>query len=499
MIRTETRAAARPPREAPVPDRIDLEARAKKLRPLWFTSAKDMVQDILHRPEPIPAHRLAPTPSGAEPVLGHLRAGVTDTLASFLRWRAEVGDVARLQMGTVTAHLIADPALVREILKDRHREFCKPIQGRTNLSRVVGNGLLVSEGDFWLRQRRIAQPAFHRRRIAGFGASMSTAATELGDEWARRGDEPFDVAHDMMKITLRIVQETLLGTEPSEDADRIGESVSYVIGAINSRFRRFITPPETWPTPANRRFNEHLGVLDDAVGSIIAKRRRDGADGDDLLSMLLRTEDEETGERMDDRQLRDEVMTIFLAGHETTANALSWTFYLLGKHPEVARRLRAELDDVLGGRAPTADDYRALPYTKMVFQEAMRLYPPAWIMARAPRRELELGGYVMEAGSRLFISPWVVHRNPRVWADPEGFDPERFRDPKAIDPFAYFPFGGGRRFCIGQGFAMMEGVLILASLCQRFRLELVGGHPVEPEALVTLRPKHGVKVIARPA
>ena len=498
MISTQSTSSERARRRpTPSPDRIDLEARERALRPLWVESARELVDRWLNKDERIPASKLAPMPAGDDPILGHMRGAVDDPLRSFLRWREEVGDIARARLGGIVVHMISSPALVREVLKDRHREFVKPIQGRRNLSRILGNGLLVSEGEFWLRQRRIMQPAFHKKRISGFGERMVQAAEDLGDEWATR-DEPFDVSHDMMRITLRIVQETLLGTTASSDADQVGESVSYVISAMNQRFRRVVMPPENWPTPANRRFAKHREVLDAAVGSIIRARRASPERGDDLLSMLLDSVDEETGESMTDEQLRDEVMTIFLAGHETTANALSWTFYLLGKHPEVARRLREELSEVLGGRTPTTEDYPNLKYTRMVFCESMRLYPPAWIMARAPREDVELGGYTIEAGSRIFIPPWVVHRNPNVWPDPEGFDPERFRDPKAIDPFAFFPFGGGRRMCIGQGFAMLEGVLLLASLTQRFRLELVPGHPVEPEALVTLRPKHGVKVIARP-
>ncbi len=485
-------------RAAQVPDKIDLDGAEGRFRPFLVESVRDVVQDALHGVRPIPRERRAPEPSGADPILGHLREGVGDPLHAFLRWRAEVGDVARIRLGAVTAHLVSHPDLVREILQGRHREFVKPLYGRRNLSKILGNGLLVSEGEFWLRQRRIAQPAFHKKRIDGFAERMVLAAEELGDEWARR-EEPFDVSRDMMRITLRIVQETLLGTAPAGDSDAIAEAVTYLIGEINRRFRRVVQPPESWPTPANRRFARHRAVLDEAVARILRERRAAGGHGDDLLTMLHETVDEETGERMDDRQLRDEVMTMFLAGHETTANALSWTFYLLGKHPEIARRMREELRGVLGGRPPTADDYGALTYTRMVFHEAMRLYPPAWILARAPRVDAELGGYLVEGGSRLFISPWVVHRHPDVWPDPEGFDPERFRDMKAIDPFAFFPFGGGRRMCIGQGFAMLEGVLLLASLGQRFHLELVPGHPVEPEAMVTLRPRHGVRVVARKA
>ncbi len=484
------------------PDRIDLDQRGL-LRPMWQESAKKFLRQLASgAPAHPPGTQLAPSPREGDRLLGHLREGIGDPLTSFLRWRREVGDVVRVRLAGTTAHLLCHPRLVRAVLQERHREFVKPIQGRENMARMLGNGLLVSEGSFWLRQRRIAQPAFHKRRIDGFGEHIVSAASQLADEWALRArrEEAFDVSNDMMHLTLRVVQETLLGTTSSQNADRIGESVSYVLGEVNRRFTRVIDPPEDWPTPANRRFRAAKAVLDDAVFDIIRQRRRDmdrGEDGGDLLSMLLAARDEDTGEGMDDTQLRDEVMTIFLAGHETTANALSWTFYLLGRHPHVARKLRQELTTVLGDRDPTAADYGRLAYAQQVFREAMRLYPPAWIMARAPLTDVEVDGYVLPAGSRVFLSPWVTHRHPDVWPDPEGFDPDRFADPKAIDRFAFFPFGGGPRLCIGHGFAMMEGVLILATLARRFHLELVPGHTVTPQPLVTLRPREGVQVVAR--
>ncbi|MEC7525678.1 MAG: cytochrome P450 [Myxococcota bacterium] len=480
------------------PDKIDLEERGL-LRPLWQESAKKFLYQLTHgAPAHPPGTRLAPSPTPGDRILGHLREGVGDPLTSFLRWRGEVGDVVRLRLAGTTAHLLCHPRLVRAVLQERHRDFVKPIQGRQNMARMLGNGLLVSEGSFWLRQRRIAQPAFHKRRIDGFGERMVTAASQLADEWALRArrEEAFDVSKDMMHVTLRVVQETLLGAEPTGDGDRIGDSVSYVLGEVNRRFTRVIDPPDDWPTPANRRFQRAKAVLDDAVFDII-RRRRAGEGGEDLLSMLLEARDAETGESMDDEQLRDEVMTIFLAGHETTANALSWTFYLLGRHPHVARRLADELREVLGDRDPTTADYGRLAYTQQVFRESMRLYPPAWIIARAPLEDIELDGYLLPAGSRVFLSPWVTHRHPEIWSDPEGFDPDRFADPKAIDRFAFFPFGGGPRLCIGHGFAMMEGVLILATLARRFHLELVPGHAVTPQPLVTLRPRDGVRVVAR--
>lgn len=487
------------PRRVEPPERLELDVPEPLLPGLGAESALDALHTMITgRPEAPPGATLAPTPSGADPMLGHLREGTRDPLNAFLRWRAECGDVVRLHLAGVTVHLLCHPRHVRLVLQERAKSFFKPMQGRRNLGQVLGNGLLVSEGSFWLRQRRIAQPAFHKKRVDSFGERMVAASLALAAEWDERAEtgRPFDVARDMMRLTLRVVQETLLGTVPSSDSDRIGAAVSELLRETNRKFSRVLNPPSHLPLARNLRFAENLRVLDEAVHRIIAARRASPAE-DELLSMLLEARDEDSGEGMDDRQLRDEVMTIFLAGHETTANALSWTFYLLGRHPAVARKLREELAHVLGDRLPRAEDVPSLRYTRMVLAESMRLYPPAWIVARAPIEDEAIDGFFVPAGTRLLVSPWVTHRHPEVWPDPEGFDPERFADPSAIDRFAHFPFGGGPRVCIGHAFATMESVLVLATLARRFHLELVPGHPVEPEPLVTLRPRHGVLVRAR--
>lgn len=484
------------PKQAERPERLDLDEPPSLLRPLWRESAQGALRTLLTgRPDAPPGARLAPEPDDAEPILGHLRLGRNDPLTSFTRWRGEKGDVVRLRLAGVTAHLLGHPRHARWVLQEGNKHFIKPIQGRRNLADVLGNGLLVSEGSFWLRQRRIAQPAFHKRRIDGFAERMVDAAEALEAEWAERGDARFDVSRDLMRATLRVVEETILGARSIGDADEIRAAVTIALEEVNMRFRRILQVPPKTPVIGNPKYLRALETLDRTVLAIIAERRRRPG-GDDLLSMLLETRDEETGERMDDRQLKDEVMTMFLAGHETTANALSWTYVLLGRHPAVARRMREEIAEVIGDRRPTAEDLKALPYTKAVFQEAMRLYPPAWILARAPIEDTEIDGYFIPSGTRLFISPYVLHRHPDVWPDPEGFDPSRFLGEPEHDRFGYLPFGAGPRLCIGHAFAMMEGVLMLATLSRRFRLELVPGHPIVPEALVTLRPKHGVLVRA---
>jgi len=305
----------------------------------------------------------------------------------------------------------------------------------------------------------------------------------------------------MMRLTLAVVSSTLFGTDVAASADEVREDLATIIGLFPRFSLPFFGLIQKLPIPSNARFNRAVARLDALVYGIIAQRQRDPGDRGDLLSMLLLARDEEGGGRMNERQLRDEVITLLLAGHETTANALTWTWYLLSQNPEADARWREELRRVLGGRAPTADDLPALRYTEMVLAESMRLFPPAWGMGRRALRDLTLGGFTIRKGSVLALSPYIVHRDARLWPDPLRFDPERFTaEAKAERPrFAYFPFGAGARSCIGEPFAWMEGVLLLATIGQRWRLRLLPGHPVEPKALMTLRPRYGMKMVAEPA
>lgn len=437
---------------------------------------------------------LAPSPARSGP-WGHSVDIIKNRLEALNRWQREHGDVVRLQLAHIHAHLVSNPADVALVLHDSNRHYNKQTRGNVLLKLVIGNGLLVSEGSFWLRQRRIAQPAFARRRIEGFARTMVTSAEAMATEWealAKRGD-PVDIADEMMRLTLSVVSSTLFSADVSADARRIGESVSFLIADTNRRIDSAITLPLAVPTKNNRAFRAHRRRLDDVVYGII-RARRTGPRRDDLLSMLLEARDEESGEGMNDTQLRDEVMTMFLAGHETTANLLSWTWHLLSQSPTVSRRLHDELDRVLGGRTPEYDDLESLSFTTQVLKEALRLYPPAWLIARNPLEDRVIGGYHIPAGSLVFLAPWVTHRHPSVWRDPEGFDPDRFAPERAreIPKGAYFPFGGGPRICIGNHFAMMEAQLLLATLAQRFQLESVPGLLPEPEPLITLRPKNGM-------
>lgn len=445
--------------------------------------------------------RKAPSPkeSGA---LGHLGEMQRDQLGVVLRARESCGDVARFRLLVLPAHLLAHPDHIRHVLVDQHRIYDKQTRGFEALRIVLGNGLLTSEGDFWRRQRRIAQPAFHRDRIAGFAERMVRAAEDTVRDWtdiAKRGGT-FDVAADMMRLTLRIAGETLLSTDVTGDAGAVGESVTVLLGEANRRILDPFDVPLSVPTARNRRVAAALSTIESIVFRMIEDRRRMTSERpNDLLTMLMEARDEETGETMTDRQLRDEIITIFLAGHETTANALAWTFYVLSLHPGVAQRVATELSDVLGSRLPEAADMSKLVYTTAVLKESMRLYPPAWMIARRATEDDTIGGYDIPRGSIVFVSPLVTHRHPVFWPNPEGFEPERFLPERASDihRYAYFPFGAGPRICIGQGFAMLEAVLLLATLTQKIRLDLVPGHRVVPQPSITLRPKDGIMV--RPA
>jgi len=433
--------------------------------------------------------------------LGHLRLMQSDQLGFTLRAREACGPIARFRFVVMPAHLLAHPDHVRHVFVDNHRTYDKQTRGFDVLRIVLGNGLLTSEGDFWRRQRRIAQPAFHKDRIAGFAQVMVRASEDTAREWsdvARRG-ATLDVAAEMMRLTLRIAGETLLSTDVTGDAESVGASVSILLHEAGKRILRPVDVPLSWPTARNKLLLGAVHSLDTVVLRMIEERRRSAARPNDLLTMLMDARDEETGEGMTDQQLRDEVLTIFLAGHETTANALAWTFYLLSRHPAVARRLSAELHDVLHGRSPEIADLGNLVYTTAVLKESMRLYPPAWIIGRRAVQDDVIDGYDIPRDSFVFVSPWVTHRDPAFWPNPEGFDPDRFMPERAADlpRHAYFPFGAGPRFCIGQGFAMIEAQLLLATLHQRFHLDLISAHRVIPHPSVTLRPRDGILVRPR--
>ena len=391
-------------------------------------------------------------------------------------------------------YLLSNPDHIEQVLVRDNRNFIKARLTRSELS-ILGNGLLTSDGDFWRRQRRLAQPAFHRERVENYAGTMVSYTQRMLEGW--RYGETRDVHHEMMRLTLEIVAKTLVDADITEDAEGVGEALGAVMSHFsdqgNGVFLRML--PDSVPTPSNLRFRRAQQRLEKFIYAIIEERRRSGRDTGDLLSMLLHARDED-GDSMSDEQLRDEMMTIILAGHETTALALSWTFYLLSKHPEVETKLTAELERVLGGRSPTVEDLPKLTYTDVVVKESMRLYPPAWGIGREALEDCEVGGYHVPAKTQLFISQYVVHRLPHSFENPETFDPDRWTDglEKRLPKYAYFPFGGGPRLCIGQPFAKMEAALLLATIVQNFDLELVSKKYITPQPSITLRPKEGVKM-----
>ncbi len=435
------------------------------------------------------------------PLIGCLLELQRDALATFTK-ASKLGDVVELKLPYFRGYVVSKPELIEHVLHDNYKAYGKQTRGYAALRTVLGNGLLTSEGSFWLRQRRLAQPAFHKENLAAWGATMVRATRELADSWAPRmkSGEAFDVHDDMMRVTLRIVGEALLSTNLTGAAAVVGDALGPLLKLLTERTSRLVPVPDWVPTPAHRKMAAQRARLDAVVHGLIAERRATGA-GTDLLGMLMGATDVDTGERMDDAQLRDEVMTIMLAGHETTANALSWVFVLLGQHPEVEEKLRAELSAVLGGREPASADAPKLVYTSAVLHEALRLYPPVWAIARSASTDDAIGGVPIPKGALIFFLPWIVHRRADVWPEPERFDPARWL-PDAVRPksrCAFMPFSSGPRKCIGDGFALLEGTLVLATLMQRVRLRLVPGQRIEPEPVFTLRPRYGVQVVASAA
>ncbi|MEM7050924.1 MAG: cytochrome P450 [Acidobacteriota bacterium] len=447
----------------------------------------------------LPAGRVAPGPA-ARGFAGSLPDFRDDKIGFLMGALRDYGEIVRFRFGPKVIHLLQHPDHVKLVLGRNHLNFAKASRGFNKLKSLLGNGLVTSDGSFWQRQRRIAQPAFHRKRIAAFAETMTAVAEEFADRWEPYAEsgEPLDLYPEMNRLTFNVVMRTLLGADlPPADFDAVSHGLEVSLNHMNRNIYRLFDVPSSLPTRRNREFRAGVQAMDDVVYKVIAERRKDSSDRIDLLSMMMQARDEETGEQMLDEHLRDEVMTIMLAGHETTAIALTWTWYLLSTHPREARRLRAELAEVLGGRTPTIEDVPRLPYTTQVAHEALRLYPPLWAFSRLVKEEFELGGYQIPANSTLFLSPYVTHRHPEFWENPEGFDPERFAvDRKAgRHPYAFLPFGGGPRNCIGSNFAILEMQMALATLAQRFRPDLLPGHHVEVAPILTLRPNAGMPMV----
>jgi cytochrome P450 len=393
-------------------------------------------------------------------------------------------------------YFVNDAEYVKRILLDNVANYPKSATYRNNLRPFLGDGLLISEGEFWKRQRRLAQPAFHLRRLKALAAAMAEAAARMTADW--QPGRVIDAMAAMNAVTMDIVARTLLGADLRGDIAEVGAAMS-VLQEETGRVRpaAFFELPEILVRPRGRAFREAVATLDRVVGRVVAARRASGETRDDLLSMLLEARDEETGEGMTDRQLRDELVTLFLAGHETTAIALTWTFHLLGQNPRAEAILQGEVDEVLGERAaPAFEDLERLPYARMVAEEALRLYPPAYVFSRRAVAEDRLGPYRMPAGAHIVISPYALHRRPDYWPEPDAFWPERFAPGARTDrpKLAYLPFGGGPRICIGNSFAMMEHAIVLATVARRWRLESIPGREVRTEPRITLRPRGGLQM-----
>lgn len=438
------------------------------------------------------AARRPPGPKGL-PLLGNLLEFGRDVLHYYGEWSRQYGDVVALGLGSWPAVLLNHPDYVEQVLIEKPRNFIKFPFFFRHVGAIFGQGLLTSEGEFWHRQRRLMAPAFAPQRTEAYGDATVRYAESLLETW--QGEGVRDVHADMMALSLRIAAKCLFDAEVEKDVAEIGQAFNAITNEIAIRIRRPFSFPDWVPTPGNVRYMRGVRRIDRLVTRIINERRQDGGDRGDLLSMLMLARDDD-GRPMTEQQLRDEVVTLLLAGHETTALALSWTWYLLSQHREVEAKLVAELRDVIGGRMPAVSDLPHLSYARQVITEAMRLYPPAWGFGREALADCEIAGYAIPAGTTIIISPWVLHRDPRYFERPTEFRPERWTEEFArqLPRSVYLPFGGGPRICIGNRFAMMEAVLILAAVAQRFRLEWQRDRPVVPLPSITLRPAGGIWV-----
>lgn len=442
--------------------------------------------------------RVPPGPVGRFFGLNLVRRFATDPLEFITEVGRTFGDIACFRMGPVWAYLVNHPDLIREVLVTKGKLFHKEPRTLNALRQVDGEGLVITEGDVWLRQRRLLQPAFHQRRMGRYAQAIVERTERMIARW--QPGETLNIVDEMTHLTLEIIARVFYDTELTGKAARLGEAVRILSQTFYSELARPFNLPEWLPLPAKRRKKWAIKTLDTLIRDIIRQRRASGDDRGDLLSMLLLAVDEEgDGTGMSDQQARDEAVTMFNAGHDSTAAALAWIWYLVASHPAVEVRLIDEARQVLGSRSATADDLPNLRYAEMVVRESLRLYPPVWaLFARIPEIDVELAGYTVPAGSWVYMFPWVTQRDPRFFDDPEKFDPERFAPGRVerIPQYAWFPFGGGPHVCIGQGLALNEMVLVLSTILQKFRLSLAPDQPrdVVPEPLLAIRPKGGLRM-----
>ncbi len=418
-----------------------------------------------------------------------------DILGYFNRSVRKYNGISRAMVGPYAYVNISNPAYIEHIFT--HPDIY--VKGRDNktLRFLLGNGLVTSEGEFWLKQRRLIQPLFHKQRLQTFVTKINDCTQVLINSWESRGGEVIDVHDEMTHVTLDIVSQTLMSTEVKGDFKKISDALLIIMEGMMKIFK-----VPTWiPTPGNIRMQMNRKLLDDTIYKIIDDRRKDTHQYNDLLTMLMEVEDADTRERMTNKQLRDEVITIFLAGHETTANALSFALYLLAQHPEIKQKIVDEFERVIGEAELNYENIMRLEYTGWVIKEAMRLFPPVWGITRDAAKEDVIDGYRIKKGDSIAMSPWAVHRYEKYWDNPNHFDPERFSPAriKNVHRYAWFPFGGGQRMCIGNNFALMEMQIVLALLCTKFNFSVPANFELELEPLVTLRPKHGMMLKVEPA
>lgn len=428
------------------------------------------------------------------PILGHLLLWRKDPL-KFLRESAECGDIVRVQL-VEKLYLLVHPDYVKRVLQENHKNYKKDF-AYSRMKLLFGDGLLTSDGPTWLIQRRLIQPLFYRKNLVGFTSAMISRTTQMLERWqlASKTGQVIDVVEEMERVTLAILGDSIFSMDLLKGAEQVGAATIESGKLIMERITALMPFPLWIPTKRNRRLRQSTAVLNNAVENVIRERRVSGKRTDDLLSVLLDARDEESGKSMSDTQIRDEVFTFLQAGHQTVVAALSWTWYLLALHPEVEQKLFEEVKQVLNGRTPTFEDVEKLQYTSMVIQEAMRLYPPAWVLVRTAVDNDEIGGYLIPKGSTVMVSQYVTHRHPDFWDEPEKFDPERFSSARSKDRprFAYFPFGAGPRQCIGNYFALLEIPLILSMAIQNYRLHLDPNHSVVPQCGLNLEPQNGIR------
>jgi cytochrome P450 len=446
-----------------------------------------------HKGRPIPGPR-------GHPVLGSIREIQRDNIQAFVdAWR-EYGDIVHFR-GPLTINLLVHPDYVQRVLRDNYANYPRPTFVADKLKSIVGEGLVAAESDRWAHARRNSQPAFHPDLITQSAQIFTESTAEMLEGWqtlAERG-AAFDVKSEMMHLTLTNLGKALFKANWGEQVGKVEPIVALALAHTHKRLTSPIDP-QRFPLRSTRAFNAGLASLDEIIFGAINERRRDTNGGSDLISILLQVEDPETGQRLTDAQVRDEVIGFFIAGHETVSSALSWTWYLLSQNPSSWRRMREEVDEVLGGRTPTAEDVPKLEYTTRVLLESMRLFPPIFVLMRCAKEDDEIGGYHVPAGSNIVLCAYVTHRHPDFWDNPEGFDPDRFTSERSagLHRMAYFPFSGGPRKCIGNAFAMMQMPIVLAMVSQRFRVNLVPGEKPVPEPAISLRPRDPLMVTLEP-